>query len=483
MGLRPVFLIIGHVLTILAGSMFVPALVDRLVGNPDWRVFALSATLTMFAGVGLVLASRGQGMRLSLRQGFLMATLIWLVLPLFAALPFHYSVLRLTFTDAFFEAMSGITTTGSTVITGLESLPPGILLWRAILQWLGGLGIIVMGISVLPMLRVGGMQLFRIEAFETEGKARPRAAEISSGITAIYLTLTALWAVMLWAAGMSGFEAVTHAMTTLATGGYSTSDQSIGHFNSATIDVIVTAGMVIGGIPFILFLRFVEGDFRPLLYDSQVRWYLALLLSGALVVAVWLWWMDGTALSQALRFASFTVVSIMTGTGYASIDYGTWGTFPLGIVFFLTFVGGCAGSTACGMKVFRFQVLFAIARSQIHRLFRPHAIHVPRYNRRPISDDVVMSVLSFFFLFGLCFALLSIGLTFTGLDLVTALSGAATAMANVGPGLGPIIGPSGNFAVLPDLAKWLLAAGMLIGRLEVFTVVVLFTPAFWRAGF
>lgn len=481
MDYRPILKVIGVFLMIVAFGMAVPAIVDLASGHMDWQVFAVAGTTTLFMGAALVLSNEAPRFHLTIREAFVMTTLVWVVVTLFGALPFMFSELALSFTDAYFESMSGVTTTGSTVIVGLDKAPPGILLWRGILQWLGGLGIIVMAISVLPMLRVGGMQLFRIEAFDTGTKAMPRVAQISGGISVIYIVLTVLCAFALWGAGMTGVEATVHAMTTIATGGYSTSDGSVGHFDSAVIDVIITIGMVTGGIPFLLLLKAARGEANPLLTDSQVRWYLGILSVGTLAIALWLWHSNGMHIWESLRYSAFNVVSVMTGTGYASTDYGLWGTFPTGIMFFLMFIGGCAGSTACGMKVFRFQILFAASRAQIRRLVQPHGIFVPYFNKRPISEEVINSVLGYFFLFGVVFALLAIALTAFGLDLVTAVTGAATAMANVGPGLGPIIGPAGTFTSLPDGAKWLLSAGMLIGRLEVFAVMALLSRSFWRS--
>jgi len=479
MNFRPILLIIGFMLLAVSVAMCVPAAADGIAGNPDWQTFAFSAAAALFVGMSLILTCRGEEITLSIHQAFAMTTMVWVVLALFAALPFIFSESNLSFTDAFFEAMSGITTTGSTVMTGLDHMPPGLLLWRGILQWIGGLGIIVMAISVLPRLGVGGMQLFRIEAFETQGKIMPRAVQISVGVTIIFAALTMICAIALWAAGMTGLEAVVHAMTTIATGGYSTSDASIGHFNSPLIETIITVGMIAGGIPFILYLKVLHGSSSMLFKDAQVRWYLSILLAATVGLFLWLHLMGGTDAVRAIRFASFTVVSIMTGTGYVATDYGAWGAFPVGLLFFLTFVGGCAGSTACGMKVFRFQVLYATALSQLQRLLHPHGVYIPSFNGRPVSDDVSMSVLSYFFMFGICFACLSLALNMGGLDFITALSSAATAMANVGPGFGVIVGPTGTFQPLSDSSKWLLAGGMLVGRLEVFAVIILFTPAFW----
>ena len=480
MDFRPIFMIVGLLLSTLAFGMCVPAIVDAFFGNPDWQVFAVSAAVTLFVGITMTLTSNTRGVKLNVRQAFVMTTLSWLAITFFASLPFAFSELQLSFTDAFFEAMSGVTTTGSTVITNLDRAPPGILLWRALLQWLGGIGIIVMAIAVMPILRVGGMQLFRMESSDASEKALPRAAQIASTIGLIYFGLTMIWALFYWLAGMGGFDAFAHAMTTIATGGFSTSDASIAVFDSWAIDTLATLGMVVGSLPFVLYLKTIRGGYRALASDSQVQWFFAIAAFFVLSASGWLWLKAGSDPLTALQYGSFNVVSIMTGTGYATSDFGLWGSFAMPIFFFIMFIGGCAGSTTCGIKIFRFQVLYAAARTQTRHLLQPHGVFIPYYNRRPIPDEVIVSVLSFFFVFGICFAALALGLGLMGLDFVTALSGAATAISNVGPGLGPIIGPAGSFQPLPDAAKWLLSAGMLLGRLELFTVLVLFTRAFWR---
>ncbi len=480
MDFRPVILVNGLLLATLAVFMCVPAVVDWFSGNPDWQVFMASSGITLFVGVAMVFASNTGGARLSVRQAFVMTTMAWVLLTVFAAIPLHYSELKLSYTDAFFEAMSGLTTTGSTVISGLETAPPGILLWRAILQWVGGIGIIVMAIAILPLLRVGGMQLFRMESSDQGEKALPRAAQIASVIGIIYLLLSLAVAGGYWMAGMSGFDAVAHAMTTIATGGFSTYDSSIGHFDSPTIDAIATVGMLLGALPFVLYLKTMQGEWGALYRDTQVQWFLTAVGLAILVAAGWLWLDEERALFDSLRYATFNIVSIITGTGYATEDYTLWGAFATPLFFFIMFIGGCAGSTTCGIKVFRFQVLSAAAMTQMRHLLQPSGIFVPHYNRRPITDEVIISVLSFFFVFGVCYALLALGLGMLGLDFLSAISSAATSISNVGPALGPIVGPAGNFQSLPDAAKWLLSGGMLLGRLELFTVLVLFTRAFWR---
>ncbi len=466
---------------ILGAGMLFPALVDVAVDNPDWQVFAICSALVMFIGGLLFLTSRGEDEELSVQQAFILTVSTWVVIPTFGALPFVFSDLSLSYTDAFFEAMSGLSTTGSTVITGLDGAPPGILLWRALLQWFGGVGIIIMAVIILPFLRVGGMQLFKIGAFETSEKVLPRAAQLGIAISLIYVGLTIICGVALWAAGMSAFEAVSHSFTTIATGGFSTTDGSIGHFDSALIDYIIVLFMIIGSMPFILYLKMVQGHSLILWRDSQVRWFLALLVLLIALLSLWRWSGNDQGMLEVLRYTVFNVVSILTGTGFTTADYTTWGALAVTIFFFIMFIGGCAGSTSCGVKIFRLQIMVSMVAAHLKHILRPSGIFIPRYNDVPIKDDVMGSVISYLFLFLVCFLILTLGLSLTGLDFITAISGAGTAIANVGPALGPIIGPTGTFQPLPDTAKWFLSMGMLMGRLELFAVLILFSPQFWRA--
>jgi trk system potassium uptake protein TrkH len=478
---RPILFLIGLLLSTLALAMCLPAIADAAVGHPDWSVFATAAAFTLLIGVMLSLTARSKVRNINVRQAFVLTALSWTVIPAFGALPFIFADLRLTYTDAFFEAMSGLTTTGSTVLAGLDAVPPGILLWRALLQWLGGIGIIGMAIVILPMLQVGGMQLFRMESSDSSDKVMPRATQLITYIGFVYLGMTMLCALFYWMAGMRGFDAVAHAMTTIATGGFSTHDRSIGFYTSGTVDFIAVVFMLLGSLPFVLYLRAIRGNAKALWRDSQVRWFLTIAALAVAAVTAHLYIDQGYGIRDAIRYASFNVVSVLTGTGYATTDFDGWGTFAVSLLFFLMFVGGCAGSTTCGIKVFRFQVLYATAVTQIRRLLEPHGVFISYYNGKPIPYSVGDSVMGFFFLYALCFAAIAIGLGFLGLDFITAASGAATAISNVGPGLGAIIGPSGNFAELPDAAKWLLSVGMLLGRLELFTVLVMLAPSFWRS--
>ncbi|MCS6779904.1 MAG: TrkH family potassium uptake protein [Geminicoccaceae bacterium] len=480
--LGPLLFVTGTLLVILAGTMLVPMLADLAVGHPDWEVFLVSAALTAFIGAALVLANRGARFEaLTTRQIFLLTTLVWTTLSAFSAIPLALCGLELSLADAVFEAVSGITTTGSTVITGLDTAPPGILLWRALLQWLGGIGIIVTAVAILPVLSVGGMQLFRSESSDRSEKVLPRSAQIASAIGWLYVSLTLACLLVYWSLGMSMFDAAAHAMTTVATGGYSTHDASIGYFASPEIEWAAVLFMAAGGIPFVLYLQVLRGRAGLLWRDVQVRWYLAVLVGASLLLAAWLVREHGTSPLEALRSAAFTATSIMTGTGYASTDYGQWGTFPIILLFFLKCVGGCTGSTTGGIKIFRFVVLYQVARIQMGRLVQPSGVFRMTFNGRPIAEDTAISVMAFFFLFALSFTLVAGLLAALGLDYITAMSASVTALANVGPGLGPIIGPAGHFGDLPEAAKWVLSLAMLLGRLELFTVLVLLTPLFWRS--
>lgn len=478
---RPILLVHGVLLATLAVAMVFPAIADALAGDPEWSVFLSAALVSLFIGVCLYLVNRGSTAKLTVRQAFLLTTSSWFFISAIAALPFWLTDRNLSYTDAFFEAVSGLTTTGATILTGLDDAGPGLLLWRAILQWLGGIGIIVMAVAMLPMLRVGGMQLFRTEkAADQFEKVLPRAASLAGALGGIYAALSVANALSYWLAGMTPFEAICHAMTTIATGGFSTRDASIGYFDSPAIEAISIVFMLLGSLPFLIYLQMIRGKPRMLIEDSQIRWFFGIVLVSVAAVSGWHWLGDGVPLADAVRYAAFNVVSVITTTGYASIDFAQWGTFPIAVLFLIMVVGGCTGSTTGGIKIFRFQVMYATARVQLLQLLQPHGVFTAHYNRRPIPEGVPASVLGFFFLFAASFAALTATLSLFGLDFMTSVSGAASALANVGPGLGSIIGPAGTFAPIPDGAKWLLSFGMLLGRLELFTVLVLLLPSFWR---
>ena len=480
MELRPVGYVIGLLVAALGGTMAIPFVVDLIDGQGHWPVFLEAGVITILIGGLIALAcSNGVKSGLTIQQTFLLTTGVWLALPLFGALPFVLGATDSSLTDAFFEAMSGLTTTGSTVLSGLEDLPRGLLIWRALLQWLGGIGIIVVAMVFLPELRVGGMQIFRSEGFDTMGKILPRATEISSRISVIYIALTVACALAYSIAGMAPFDAIAHAMTTIATGGFANYDSSMGNFGPG-VEYVASVFMILAALPFVRYVQLLAGTAKPLLVDSQIRAFLLAATTIVLVLAVWRW-AQVDAIEEPFRKVLFNVISILTGTGYASTDYMAWGTFPITLFFFIGLIGGCAGSTACSIKIFRYQLLLASVRAQIKRIHSPHGVFTTRYDGRRVGDDVLGSVMSFFAYFIVTLGLISVALSLTGLDFITSVSGASAALANIGPGLGPEIGPSGNFAGLNPTAKWILIAAMLIGRLELMAVYVLFTVKFWRS--
>lgn len=478
--IRPVLYVIGALVTVVAVAMLIPMATDIYFHHADWRVFAAASAITLFFGVLLMLTNRVDQLTLSLRQTFVLTSLSWVVICAFSAAPFMVSSLKLSAADAYFEAMSGLTTTGSTVIVGLDNLPPGLLLWRSILNCLGGVGIIALGIAILPFLRVGGMQLFRSESSDRSDKVTPRASDLAIELVWVYFMLIGVCAAALAFAGMSAFDAANHAMASIATGGFSTRDASLGAWSDPAIQWIVTFFMMAGGAPLVRFVSLARGDVGPMWRDTQVRWYVGFVAAVSVALALWIFGHDSGSFHDALRHAAFNVVSIVTTTGFASTDYSLWGPLPVVAFLILTMVGGCTGSTSGGIKIFRFEVLFMVLRVQVHRLFMPHRVAPLTYNDKPVDADAMVSVISFGFVYISSIFLFALALGAFGLDLVTAVSGAATALGNVGPGLGAVIGPAGNFASLPDGAKWVLSAAMLLGRLEFFTVLVLLAPGFWR---
>jgi trk system potassium uptake protein TrkH len=478
--IRPVLYVIGLLVCALGAVMFIPMMIDVAEGRGEWPVFLESAIITIAGGGFTALAcANGVKDRLSLQQTFLLTTLVWVALPLFGAIPFVIGAPEARFVDAFFEAMSGMTTTGSTVFSGLDTMPKGILLWRGLLQWLGGIGIIVVAMVFLPELRVGGMQIFRSEAFETMGKILPRATQISSNISSIYITITLVCAICYLFTGMNAFDATVHALTTVSTGGFANYDASFGTF-SGPAEYVASVFMILAALPFVRYVQLVNGNRTALFKDSQVQWFLGVIVVLVIIATIALISIFPHHPEQLIRESLFNIVSILSGTGFASVDYMNWGPFLISVFFFVGLVGGCAGSTACSVKIFRYQILFSSIRASLRRISHPHGVFIPHFQGRPLDEDTLRSVMSFFVFFIVSLGIMTVLLGMTGLDFTTALSGAATAIANIGPGLGDIIGPSGNFAPLNDTAKWILIFGMLAGRLELMAVYVLFTVRFWR---
>lgn len=478
--LRPIFSVLGLLLCTIASAMILPALVDFADGDRDWVIFFASSVTTFFIGGLLILAAYDdQPAELTVKDSFLLTTTSWVIITAFAAMPFIG--VGLNYTDAYFEAMSGLTTTGATVLTQLDQLPRGILLWRAILQGLGGLGIIVTAILILPFLRVGGMQLFQTEHSDRSEKVLPSAIELTTAIALVYIGLIILCVLTYASLGMTAFDAICHSLTTVATGGFSTHDESMGFFKSAALEWACIVFMILGALPFVVYIKAWRGRPSALLEDAQTRGLIGFLVGVSLIVAFWLTAAREMDFHHALRYATFNVTSIVTTTGFASTDYTQWGPFAVGLFFLLMFVGGCAGSTTGGIKIYRLQVTGLLIRSHIVHLMSPNRVVTLVYNGKRLPADVPFSVVAFLAIYMSTVGLFTVALSALGLDLVTSLSASAQAVGNVGPGLGDIVGPSGNYSGLPGLAKWILSFAMMMGRLELFTVLVLLRIEFWRS--
>ncbi len=478
--IRPVVHILGWIACATAGVLCLPAVADLAAGNPEWHAFFTTTIAAACVGATLVLATQSERghEKFNVRQAFLVTTLGWVTVCLLASLPFLFT--GSSFTDSVFETMSAITTTGSTVLTNLETLPPGILLWRAMLQWVGGVGIIAIAILILPLLRVGGMQLFKIESSDTSEEKLYTAALTIGNVFVIYSLLTLACAALYFVCGMNEFDALTHAMTTISTGGYSTHDASFAYFDSQSLQWVATVFMISGAVPFMLYIKAVRGNFDALVTDQQVRGFIIFLATSSVLMAIWLINQRDISFFEALTLTSFNITSIVTTTGFASDDYTAWGPGAVGVFLVLMFVGGCSGSTAGAIKIYRLQIVIEIVRAHIKRLFSPNRILTLRHNGRPLPKDVPFSVLAFLTVFIATIAAFTVLLSLMGLDIVTAYSASVTAITNVGPGIGSVVGPSGNFATLPDGAKWVLTLAMLAGRLEVLALLVTLDPDFWR---
>jgi trk system potassium uptake protein TrkH len=479
--MRPVGYVIGLLTAAMGLTMVAPMLFDIFHNDPEWKTFLQSSVLTTMAGVFLALACSNQlADGLTLKQSFILTTGVWIALPAFGAIPFMIGETELSLVDAVFESMSGMTTTGATAIEGLETHSYGILLWRGILQWLGGLGIIIVAMIFLPVMKVGGMQFFQSEGFDTSGKSLPRALDIAKGLLNIYIGLTVLCALCYGIAGMNMQESIVHAFTTIATGGYSTSDASFAAFPGAPQYVSVVF-MFLASVPFLRFLQVLSGDPKPLFKDAQVRAYFTWTLYATALIVVFRMFSHGDYSEEMFRSTLFNVVSIFSGTGYGDGDVLAWGPFAFAILFAVGMIGGCSGSTGCSIKVFRYQFMLRAISAQIQRLYSPSRVVAVRFEGRAVSDDVLSSVMLLFSCFVMTFGILVVLMGMTGLSFFAAITGAWTSIFNIGPVFGPEVGPSGAVHPFPDTAKWLMILGMLLGRLEIVSVVVLILPRFWRS--
>ncbi|MDC1047555.1 TrkH family potassium uptake protein [Alphaproteobacteria bacterium] len=477
---RPIFNILGLLLCIESGALLVPMFFDLINHNQDWKQFFFISCLTFLIGLVLYVGFKKKNIKINLRQAFLLTILSWFLIALFGSLPFIYTSSSLNFTNAFFEAVSGITTTGSTVIPNLDILSEGILVWRSLLQWFGGIGIIVLAVAILPTLQIGGMQLLHMEHDDPYEKTLPKINKFIIEITILYVSLTILCYFFYYIFGMTAFDSLIHSMSTISTGGFSNHSLSFKYFNSYSLENVSVVFMILGSLPFVIFIQFIHGQKMSIFKDDQIKLFLFLLAIIIFVTSIWLSNYLKIDLMQSIRLATFNITSILTGTGYTSSNYNNWGGFGLVIILIIMFIGGCAGSTTGGIKIFRFQILFRGVKLQIKKLTKPHAVFLMKFNNKTVTENTYTSIISFFFIYVLLFIFTAVSLSLFDLDFLTALSASASAISNVGPGIGEIIGPNGSYASINDAAKWILAITMLVGRLEIFTILVLFSKNFWK---
>jgi len=476
---KTVFFTLGILQIILGIFMAIPIIVQFIYGEFD-SSFVIASIATLVFGILFVLSNLDYDKKINLHQAFLLTSLSWITIAIFGSLPLFFSKLDLTFTDAFFESMSGITTTGSTIITNLENTPKSILLWRSLLQWLGGIGIIVMAITLMPIMNIGGMLLFKVLNTDSTNEVLPSTKEISLKLILIYIILTLLCAFSYKIFGMNIFDSLTHSMTTIATGGFSNYNDSIGHFDNTKIELTAIFFIILGSIPFITYIKFISGNKKIFLTDTQIKTFIKLIIFSIIILFCYLFITNNDPSLSYIRSVSFNVVSILTGTGYVTKEFDQWGSFPLFYFLILMFIGGCAGSTTCGIKIFRVQILYKFILNQLKKVIYPRGILVIKYENNNVNDKFLASIIAFIYLYIIIFFTLTALLSLTGLDFVTSISGAATSISNVGPGLGSTIGPNGNFHELPNVSKWILSGGMILGRLELFAILTIFLPSFWR---
>lgn len=479
--LRAVVYIAGLCGLYLSTAMLIPAMVDLYYGDPHWSVFTVSAAMVGGLSITAAMATRGPTPAFTKRMGFLLVNVLWAVFSVIGAVPIYFTELDLTFAQALFESVSAITTTGSTVLVGLDDMAPGLLVWRSLLQWLGGIGIVALGLFVLPFLRVGGVSFFKMESSDIADKPFARIATFTRAFVAIYVAITILCMIAYDIFGMSHFDAFNHALTTIATGGFSTHDASFGYFDSHALRLIGTIFMTLCSLPFsILIVFFIKGRLDAL-RDPQILVFLGYLAAFAISAALYHHIRNGVDLPLALSHSFFNFASILSTTGYASEDYTLWGPFAVAAAYFATFMGGCSGSTAGGIKAYRFVILFNIIVTGLKRLIYPNAVYSVRYGNQIVDADTQRAVFLFFSVYIFIWVIGSLAMALAGYDFATASSAVITALSNVGPGIGSLIGPAGNFSMMQDPELYILSLAMLLGRLEVLTVLVLLVPMFWRS--
>ncbi len=477
---RSIFNILGLLLCIEAAAMMIPMFIDIYFNNDDWVQFLYSSLITFIIGIVLFMSFHKKKIKLGIRQAFVLTISSWLIIAFFGSIPFVYCSTGLSYTDSFFESVSGITTTGATVVSNLDNLPEGILIWRSLLQWFGGIGIIVLAMAILPTLQIGGMQLLHMEHDDPYEKTIPKIKRFVLELFVLYVFLSILCCLLYYVNGMSGFDSIIHALSTISTGGFSNHDLSFAYFNSFRLELISVLFMIIGSLPFVLYLQFVHKKNLSIFKDDQLRLFFVIMILIVILTSIWINSFKQIEFISSIRISLFNIVSILTGTGYSSNNFSDWGSYGIVIMMIIMFIGGCAGSTTGGIKIFRLQILFRGAIAQVKKLTQPHAVLIMRFNGKAVNENTYNSVMGFFFMYILLFIISALSLSFFNLDFLTSFSAAASAISNVGPGLGELIGPSSNYLSLNEGAKWILALTMIVGRLEILTVLVIFTSNFWK---
>lgn len=477
---RPVAYVIGRILIVLAILMLAPAIIDWRAGLENGYDFLACAALTGVVGAAMTLSTgNALGQGLDTRQAYLLTAGIWALVPFFGALPFWIGAPGIPLNHAYFEAVSGITTTGASVISGLAEMPRGVILWRGMLNWLGGLGIAFIAMIFLPLMRIGGMQFFRTEGFDTFGKVLPRATDIAQQLLVVYLALTVLTMVVYAVLGMPAFDAVVHGMATVATGGFSSNDDSFSGY-SAPILYASALFMFLSSLPYIRFVQLMNGSAVPLWQDSQVRAYARWLMMAVVSVALWRIWTTNIGVELAFRESLFNLTSIMSSTGFGTMNFAGWDGFMLVVAFVIGVVGACSGSSAAGLSVFRVQLVVAVLKREIRRIGNPSAVDPIRYDGRPVEEDVLNALILFVSSFILILGMASVAMTLLGVDTVSALFAAWTTLGNVGYGFGPLVERTGTFIDFPDGAIAIMTLCMILGRLGLLAILVMVLPSFWR---
>ncbi|MFL1780349.1 Trk-type K+ transport system, membrane component [Candidatus Hepatincolaceae symbiont of Richtersius coronifer] len=478
---RLVVSLLGYLIASSGGAMIVPAIIDYITNQKGFETFFFLSLIVTFIGFSLAFANKNEyKVPLSLKEGFLLTVLSWIVLAAVCALPFKFSYLNLSYTDAYFEVMSGLTTTGATTLEDLSQLSYGLNFWRIFMGWIGGIGIIVTGMVLIPSMQPG-MQIFKVESFDSFDSAFDKAKRMAIGIIVVYILISLLTLfTLLFISNFNFFDALVHAFSAVSTTGFSNKNSSLLEFNSISAEIIISLAMFSGGLPYILLYYLIFLRKGTIFKDHQVRGYIKLVLIIIILLIAWLYLNNGIDFSQASRYGIFTAISLITGTGLTTADYSLWGGFSSVLLVIAMTIGSCSGSKSAGLKIYRIQVAYAICAFMLRKIFLQKTPNVILYNKRVVSYDIAVSIFTYCSLYFICLAFSSVILTALNLDLSTAISASIATLSNTGPGIGPLVGPSGNYFMIPDLGKWTLISLMLLGRLEILVVLVIFTRRFWK---